>query len=259
MPIGKKVGSRSNLKSMIASGNNSDDDIWRIKGDETARIRFLTEPSGWSQYREHYDGAAKGNRFIPCIGRDEGCRLCDDGNKPNAKFLAAVVDQRQGKARALVITPGIGEEFYQRWAKEDTVMDRTYEISRTGTTMEDTKYRLDWESPSKFNARRYEVPDLEELLQEAASGEGYTDGGRPERDDEEPPWARVKKKTHKKTSMRRAVVDDEAEEDEDEDETPRRPLKKVSGLKRKSRDEEDEPRRPIKKVAPKKVPKRRLR
>lgn len=215
------------MKSLLAGGN-SNDEVWRLKDGEAAHVRFLTEPSGWSRYYEHFDASRSGSPFIPCIGRDDGCTYCDDGVRSGKKFLANIVDLQTDKARVIVLPQTAADFLYKRWASKDTIMDRPFTIEREGSGKDDTTYTVDHEAPSRFNTKRFEIKDLEEVLQSMLDGPTVAEDD----DDDEPSWSRKKKKSAAKKAApkkagRRTIADeDDDDDDDDEDERPsRRPVK----------------------------------
>lgn len=253
MPIGTRVKSRANLRSMIASGDSSDD-VWRVKAGETARVRFLTEPSEWSKYNEHWDASAK--QPVACIGRNEGCVYCEDGARLSSKFLANVYDLNAKRVRALSMTKTVAESLLKRWSDDDTIMDCSYEISREGSGLEDTKYDVQRGSRKRFDVSAHEPLDLELVLEsfsEPPESDSKSSSSKKRRrddddddDDDEPTWATRKSQER---SMRKAgMLGDDDEDDDDEEED--RPRKRVSAKKAA-------PKKAMKKVA--KKPLKRMR
>jgi len=221
------------MKSLLAGGN-SNDEVWRLKDGEAAHVRFLTEPSGWSRYYEHFDSSREGSPFIPCIGRDEGCQYCDDGVRSGKKFLANIVDLQTDKARVIVLPQTAADFLYKRWASKDTIMDRPFTIEREGSGKDDTTYTVDHESPSRFNTKRFEIKDLEEVLQSMLDGPTVADD-----DDDEPSWSRKKKKSAAKKAApkkagRRTIADEDDDEDDEDERPPRRPVKSAKKSVRKA-------------------------
>lgn len=217
-----------------------------VPEDGSLTVRFMTEPDQWVMYYEHYDAVRK---FYPC---SDDCPGCDEGDRPSQKYAANVVDVDEGKVVPLKMTKTLAASVLKRFDKYKTLLDRDYELTRTGTGR-DTEYDSIPESPTKMNISRYEEIDLWALVEAQLPSEEDDDD---DDDEEETPRARRKGGSTRatKTTRRKVVEDDDDDDDDDidddEDEKPRRrPVKKSAS---------STTRKPVRKVgAAKKAPARR--
>jgi hypothetical protein len=165
------------------------DDIW-IKGFPvgTTQIRIIPfesinkkgEPvygaSAWPTEREHYDQVvyafpcSEKYPNVPC----PGCNSPDSKvRERNRKYYFNALD-KDGEQRIFKIGQGMQETFLnrqQRMMAEDPsnkqpLSDRDYHVTRTGSTLQDTKYDPDSgaEYPVEFPANPY---DIEAILKKA--------------------------------------------------------------------------------------------
>ena len=232
---GGKVTSIKQLEKSLKKSSGSG--VIKYIPAEGIIVRFLTEPDEWIEWYEHFDEGKKAS--YPCTG--DTCEGCATGVRSTKRFLSAAVDMNNGKqviALQLPVTAAKAvKKKYDRWS---TVMDRDYELSKEGSGL-DTEYSVESEAPTKFDIRRYEVPDLLDIL-ETIAGDNE--------DDEEtdaPPARRAPARKGadpaKKVSRRPTIAD---EDDDDEDDLPPRRIVRKSATP------------PVKKALPvKKVPARK--
>jgi hypothetical protein len=195
MPVqAKKVGTIKNLKRSLSKGAGGY--LKRIPADGIV-VRFMTEPNEFIEYKEHYNENSD-PRYFPCA--DE-CPECAEGRTSGSiRYLANVVDTTESRVEALVMPKSVVSELMRMYEKYGTIMDRAYELSKTGTTKNDTEYHVDKEDRSKFNMKPYEQIDLlAKLNSQLAPPEDDDD----DEDEEEPP-RRVVKKAIKKAPVRAA-------------------------------------------------------
>lgn len=243
-------GSLNDLKkSTKRAGGGASGKIGFIPEDPIT-VRFLSEPETWVGYYEHYNGPNADPRYSPCV-KDSSPGGCDyepyQGNKPAFRYLANAYNVDQSKVQALKMPKSLVEQLVTFAAKYGTILDRDYELSRSGSGM-DTTYSAvpEDKSPIKIARFRKEMSDLEQLLEDWADEQDAADDDEDE-DDED-------------------VYTDEDDDDEDEPEVPRRrPTRKVtpkSEFRPKRRpastkgvedDEDEKPRRTTKKSAAKKT------
>lgn len=156
---GGEAGSITAIRQQIASGENY---LQRIPADNSIRVRFMTEPSKWFQFFEHYDEVL---RFFPC--QDGDCPGCDEGNRASKRYLANVVILSDGdpKTVPLVVPSTLVPRLLTRHDRYKTLMDREYELMRLGSGLKDTQYDIEVEPKSEFNFKKFKLLDLEEVLQ----------------------------------------------------------------------------------------------
>ena len=224
----KAVGSMAGLRKSLKSGGGNNSYLDRI-GEDGITVRFLTEPTQWIEYWEHYD---EDRKFYPC---SDDCPGCDEGNRKSKRYLSAAVNTGDdNKVLKLALPLSVAGLLERRYEKYKTLLDRDYEITRSGTGL-DTVYDAFPEAPTKMHLSRFEVPDLGAILDALDPNAAEDD----DEDDDEDTRRRpvTKSRTPVKrggTPQRRSsrVEDDEDNEDEieDDDDAPtkrvRVPIKK---------------------------------
>lgn len=203
---GGKVKSIATLKSSMKKGGGAGY-LSRVPADGTLTVRFLTEPTEWVTYFEHYDQVRK---FYPCT--DE-CPGCTEGERPSARYLANAVDVAETRVIPLVMPKSMAASILKKYDKYATLLDRDYELSRSGTGL-DTEYDVTPEPPTKMNLDRFDSIDLMEILEGQLEMADSTDSDSVET-----------KPEAKKSPTKKVVVDldeeseDELSEDESEDDS----------------------------------------
>lgn len=225
---GGSVGTITRLKKSIKSGGRKDT-IANIP-EEGVTIRFLTEPTEWFEYFEHYDDSRTGSYYFPC---SEGCGFCDDnpGARASKRYLVSAVDTEENKAIALKLPLSVASTLMKKYDRYKTILDRDYYLSKEGSGM-DTEYDVTPEPPAKFNVGKYDLIDAEAIL---SSMLDQADDVEDDDEDEDERPARKsrgtssKKRASSKTAVkkRRPVEVDEDDEDDDEDEEVSRPVRRV--------------------------------
>lgn len=245
-----RLGSIKAAKKTLAR-KGGDGRIRTIPAENDITVRFLTEPEEFHGFYEHW--SQSGETYVPCVEGD--CPFCDAGVRKNFRYLANgyVVDDSAVKAVKLPKT--VFEQLMARYMKDGTIMDRDFELSRTGSGRDDTVYMVSPESPHKMKLSRFKLLDLDEIL------ESLLDEDDDDDDDEDERPARKKKSKASKRSSRSPWEDDDEDEDEDdddedddedededdedeEDERPRRSRKSAS----KSSSSKSSKKRPVKRT-----------
>lgn len=207
-----RIQNQSALKASLKRGSGSNY-LFRLPGDSTTLVRFLTEPYGddaWIDYYEHYDSTRK---YYPCVEGD--CPGCQDGERASKRYLAAVVDVAENRVVPLVMPVTMAISVEKKYEKYGTLLDRDYELERSGTGFE-TTYEVTPEPPSKMNLSRYDVPDLLALLEDQLTlSESITDEDDDDDDDDDEDDDDVLAK-HQKVAARKAAAADEDDEDDEE-------------------------------------------
>lgn len=210
---GGSVGTINRLKKSIKSGGRKDS-IANIP-EEGLTVRFLTEPTEWFEYFEHYDDTRTGSYYFPCA---EGCEFCEDnpGARASKRYLVSAVDTEENKVMALKLPLSVASSLMKKYDRYQTIMDRDYYLSKEGSGL-DTEYDITPEPPAKFNVAKFDLIDAEAVLQSMlAEGD---DGVEDDDEDEDERPARKsrrtgssKKTTGSGTKRRRPVADDEDDE-----------------------------------------------
>lgn len=262
-------------KSLKRGGGAASSKIGYIP-DDPITVRLLTEPETWVGYHEHYNGPKAEPRYSPCT-EGECCANPYDNQKPSFRYLANAYIVDQGKVQALKMPKTLVERLTEFRAKYGTILDRDYELSRSGSGM-DTRYSAvpEERSPIKISRFRKDMVDLEQLLEDWADEQ---DGIEPDED--------IEKELRRESRRQgRRYEDDDEDEDEEIPEPPRarkrgtsarlrnhpggldefRPRRKPASTRGVEDDEDDEPpKRPARKIAAKKTaakkpaPKRTIR
>lgn len=208
--IGGKVKSLKTLKASVKRGGGGGADLTRHVPKEGITVRFLAEPDdGWVEYLEHYDEQNKVYRACT-----DDCAYCADDVRRSKRYLAPVLVPEEQKIEALKLPATAVSQLLKKYDRFGTLLDRDYEITKDGEGMS-TEYYVDNEDPRRINLSRYQIPDLEEILEKLA---GAPAGDDDEDDDEE---ERPKRRPAKKAAAKRRSRDDDDEDDADnEDETP---------------------------------------
>lgn len=223
MAVGKlkarEVGDVAKARVRNKQGDNF---ILTVKADSELAVRFLDEPSKWTEFWQHYIDTADPRAF-PC--NDGDCVGCDSGDRPTKKWAARVIDVTEGKVRIFVMGKTVWEKLTGRRAfnKFHTILDRNYTIIRTGAGKNDTEYDIEAEPRSRINLEKYKAEirklDVEKfLLSQIPKGEMDDD----EDEDDEPEFTRRKSSGRggSAPSKRRRRVVEEDDEDEDDDSDP---------------------------------------
>lgn len=143
------------------NGSSTMSYLQRVKADSTLTVRFLEEPTEWIQFFEYFDETA-GERgmFLPQV---EGVRL-PANQKPTMRYLVNALDVEESTVIPLVLTKTTVDQLIRKYEKYSTILDRDYEITRSGTGF-DTDYYVEQNDPVKLKLSKYELLDLTALLQ----------------------------------------------------------------------------------------------
>lgn len=243
MATAKRFGSVKAAKTAL-KGNRGSGALRRLKADETIKVRFMTEPDDWFEAQYHWLGGS----FLWC-SQEKSCAGCKAGDRPKKIVLANAVifssedDREQNKVVVMQMPPSLANTLLKFHEKRGTLTDRDYDLTREGSSLNDTVYSADPDDPKARKMSRFEdgMHDIEAIINAEISESGDDE------DDDEPRSTR--KKSPAKKSSRRRDDDDEYEDDdedddeEEEDERPRRSSRTVAKKKptrRSSHEDEDD-------------------
>lgn len=199
----RKVGSIDKMKKSLKK-SGGDSYLKRIS-EGSINVRFLTEPSEWIDYSEHYDSV---RNYYPCTTTD--CDGCNQSLRPSSRYLANALDRDDDKVVPLVIPKTLAQSLLKKYDKYTTLLDRDYELSREGTGQNDTVYDATPEAPTRIKGLSgYETLDLMELLNAQLEDDDDSDSD----DDDEVPVKSSRR------AQKVAPVDNDDEDDDDDDET----------------------------------------
>lgn len=202
-----KTGSMSKLKKTLASGAN--EFIRNIPGESSLTVRFLDEPEDFFGYYEHWVD----DRPLPCSDDCDGCNS-DDPEEQRKMFRylanAYVVDDQ--KVRAVKLPKTLVQQLVDYHTKFDgTLRDRDYDLSKSGSGKNGTRYMASPDSPRPMKLKRFEdqKKDLQEVLMALLDGAGEDDetpkkkkkgSSKPTKKKESNPWDDVDEKPRSKKS-----------------------------------------------------------
>lgn len=259
MAVGKiragTAGSLDKLKKALKESNGGGKFFDRIAADSEMICRFISEPTDFISFEQHFMEDREPKSF-PCNTGD--CEGCDEGNQSSKIWVAPVLDVEANRVRALQLSKGVVDSLTKIFERRNTIMDRDIAIIREGSGKEGTKYTVD-----PLDRRRRDISDLEppDIIGMIEAQLAEATGAAPVDDDDEdetPPPRRsarrgsVKKAAAKKTVRRPTIADED--DDDDDDNWGRAP-----GLRRSSKGAaaKKATKKVLKKVAPAKKSLRR--
>ncbi len=204
---GGAVKSMAGLKASLKKGSGSQY-LTRVPSEESVTVRFLTEPEEWYGYYEHYDAIRK---FYPC---SDDCPGCTEGDRPSGRYLANALDVAENRVVPLVLPKSAVSSLVKKHEKYGTMLDRDYEISRSGQGF-DTEYDVTPESPTRINLSRYDLLDLEELLESQLNMAEASDDASSDDDDDDDMPIKAYRNGRKKTAPVTVAADDDDDDDDD--------------------------------------------
>lgn len=202
---GGAVKSMAGLKASLKKGGGSQY-LTRVPSEESVTVRFLTEPEEWYGYYEHYDAIRK---FYPC---SDDCPGCTEGDRPSGRYLANALDVSENRVVPLVLPKSAVSSLVKKHEKYGTMLDRDYEISRSGQGF-DTEYDVTPEAPTRINLSRYDLLDLEELLESQLNMAEASEASDDDSDDDDD----MPIKPYRNSKKTPAPVVDDSDDDDDDD------------------------------------------
>jgi hypothetical protein len=186
-----KLGSVAGIEKSLKGAGGRGESIITVPSKGVLNVRFLQEPTEFYNFYEYWDQDAK--MSFPVV---EGENPPEDARVSKRYMGNVLVLDGENKVRALIMPVSMFEQLFARFQKYGTLLDRDYELSKTGQGL-DTKYLLDFEPASKLpgmNKWQAKMLDLEVVLQSMLEDPDEDDEDDDEDDeDDEPPV--VKKKT----------------------------------------------------------------
>lgn len=232
-----KVTSIKKLRDQVKKNSGGSDEwMLRIRKDSEIEVRFLTEPDGWVDYREHW---IEGVGFFPCRAHD--CQGCEADNKGSIKYAAPVLDLENDSVRIIALSNTAADQLMKKYdlKSRNTIMDRDYTIQREGGGQNDTTYYVHDGEKKRRNLSKYDVPDQDAILEFLAK---LLPGATSDEDEEEemdemlPPRRAAAKAGRVPSQRRRSRDEDDDDEydddadtdtDDDEDEEEARPRRRT--------------------------------
>ena len=85
-------------------GGSDQEDFLNLKEDGTYRVRMVGGPP--HEFRIHWARDNNGKmRRVKCAGRD--CLLCKEGDEPQVRYMAGVIDREDGRVKVLEFTRSV--------------------------------------------------------------------------------------------------------------------------------------------------------
>ncbi len=221
----KKLGSVAKVKS--SAKKSSAAFIKQVPANDSMIVRFMEEPDEWIGYTEAYDQDLKA--YYP-LGEGEKAPV---GSFGSFRYLVNAFDVSENRVIPLKLTKDMVNRLILKFERFHTLLDRDYELTRTGKGKDDTMYDCSPEPPAKRNMTKHQPLDLMKVLMDAYNF--VKDGAEDDEDEDE---AEIRRKKTKKTKvvekkrLRRGGDDDD--DDDDDDEPVRKPAKKKSSSKASS-------------------------
>lgn len=155
---GKKLGSIEAVKASLKKGGGSTTTYIKFVPEDGLVVRFLTEPEEWFGYQEYYD--AENKMYVPMT---EG-EILPDGVRPAFRYLTNALIVNEDTVVPLKLPKTLANLLMISYEKHNTLQDRNYELDKHGTGI-DTTYVSTPEAPSKLNLSKYDLHDLNEVLE----------------------------------------------------------------------------------------------
>lgn len=159
---GGLAGSADRIKQQQERAQNPRTYIRRVKDKEALRVRFLTEPEGWFQFREYY---VQGIGYFPDANLSElGIELPADTRNPSKRYLANAYLPDESRVVPLLLPLDLASRIVMRFDRNGTITDRDFILHRAGSGI-DTKYDAETDDKSSFDASSVTSVDLAMTLQ----------------------------------------------------------------------------------------------
>lgn len=203
-----RAGSIKNLKQSLKSKAGK---TRTIPSEDSITVRFLDEPEDFYGYYQHWFKTGP----KPCVEGD--CEGCNDDDpeirRKSFRYLANAYVVDDQKVQPVELPKSLVEQLVGYFEKKGTLLDRDYDLSKSGSGMTDTKYLASPDSPSKMNLSRFKKLDLANILASMLDDDDEDD----EEEDDEP----VRHRSSKATRRKPAESPWEDEDEDEEDEVPR--------------------------------------
>lgn len=166
MKFGRSAAEAAEEPSRGGSG-----DFIRYLKDGDTTFRLLQDPDDWKYYWEHF---APGGFSFPCprsvddpIEMCPGCSSDNEKMKKVGRKIAFNVLQSSGGqdyVNVYKVTGGLADKFKNRYARQGTLLDRDYTITRFKTSGDRVDYDIDGALPSPIDVSKYQLRDVEAML-----------------------------------------------------------------------------------------------
>jgi hypothetical protein len=132
-PAKRKIAGPGRLGSIKAAKKTlqkrgGDQRVRIIPAEGDITVRFLAEPEEFHGFYEHWNQT--GEKYEPCVEGD--CEFCSAGVRRSFRYLANAYVVDDSAVKAVKLPKSIFEILMARYIKEGTIMDRDWELSRSG-------------------------------------------------------------------------------------------------------------------------------
>lgn len=159
---GGLAGSADRIKKDQERKSEGRSYIRRVKDGEALKVRFLTEPEGWFQFREYY---VQGVGYFPDANLDElGINLPTGTRSPSKRYLANTLLVGENRVVPLLLPLDLASRVVMRHDRNGTITDRDFILHRAGSGI-DTKYDAETDDKSAMDLTQYNLVDLGTVLQ----------------------------------------------------------------------------------------------
>lgn len=162
---------KSAAEAAAEPSRSSGGDFIKYLKDGDTTFRIIQEPDDWKYYWEHFN---PGGFSFPCP-RDvsdpiEDCPGCSSEiekmSKVSRKVAFNVLTSFNGQDYVNVykITGTLADKLKNRFARQGTLTDRDYTITKFKTSGDRTDFDVDGQLPSPIDLTKYELKDVEQML-----------------------------------------------------------------------------------------------
>lgn len=136
----------------------------KLKSGESAVIRILTPADEIISVYEHVEQINGNWQTITCLGRNE-CPLCQAGKRPQFKsYLVVAHRDDENKVKIFKASKKVAVQLLGLVEEYGDITKRDFKIFRQGDKL-DTTYQFFPRDPEKDDLSKYELPDVEALVQ----------------------------------------------------------------------------------------------
>lgn len=180
MKFGKSAAEAAEEPSRGGGGG----DFIRYLKDGDTTFRIIQEPDDWTYYWEHF--SPSGFSFACPRGADEAedvCPGCSSNNekmkKVSRKVAFNVVQGYNGQDYVNVykVSNALAEKLKNRYARQTTLLDRDYTITKIKTSGDRVDYDLEGSLPTPIDVSKFELKNIEQMLADQYY-ENWGDGDR---------------------------------------------------------------------------------
>ena len=200
----KRLGSKKGIKASLSAGGGK---FAQRVPEEGIELRFLTEPEEWFSVDIHYGD----KDAFPCD--EDECVGCDEGLDSSKKWYANAYWPEEERVVVFEMGRSVVEGVLKKYDRNQTVMDRNFEITKEGTGLQ-TRYYVE-----PMDAQRIKGLDDKETIDIGKFLEDWLERVLKEEGGEEVISSSGRRRTSKSSTSkrRRPIEEDDIEDDDDDD------------------------------------------